>query len=279
MTQLAAEKRTIPFGYCHCGCGQRTKLALQTQTRSGWIKGQPQRYLYRHYRGDYRPKPWKHQPNVAAFSGYPVEPEAAYWAGFILADGSVRNPRRGGRGRGAGAVLDVQLHDRDTCHLERMASYVCPTAEVHPCAGRSAVRLIVPGMALVKALRRFGIVPRKSYGHPIPSLHDSEVAPFLRGFFDGDGCVGVYEQDGLRYPHWILVGRRDWLCVVRDLLEPVAQSQGSLCMQKSGYTGKPSVSRLSYVGRAVPHILRFINGSPRLARKGAVVDSIIQGIF
>lgn len=35
-------------GLCQCGCGEATKLAPKTDRRSGWIKGQPLRYLKGH---------------------------------------------------------------------------------------------------------------------------------------------------------------------------------------------------------------------------------------
>lgn len=38
-----------PNGYCHCGCGQKTKIATKTRTEAGWIKGQPLRYIDGHY--------------------------------------------------------------------------------------------------------------------------------------------------------------------------------------------------------------------------------------
>lgn len=38
----------VPFGYCHCGCGQKTKIATRTHRRYGWIKGVPFRYLFGH---------------------------------------------------------------------------------------------------------------------------------------------------------------------------------------------------------------------------------------
>lgn len=39
---------TIPYGYCHCGCGQKTNIASQSDRASGRIKGQPSRYLRNH---------------------------------------------------------------------------------------------------------------------------------------------------------------------------------------------------------------------------------------
>lgn len=39
----------IPYGYCHCGCGQKTKIAKINSVARGWVKGEPLRYLNRHY--------------------------------------------------------------------------------------------------------------------------------------------------------------------------------------------------------------------------------------
>ena len=47
----------IEPGFCHCGCGQRTPLAVKTSTRDGTIKGQPVRYLTGHQRRCNLPEP------------------------------------------------------------------------------------------------------------------------------------------------------------------------------------------------------------------------------
>lgn len=39
----------VPYGYCHCGCGQLTKLAPYSSKRLGWIKDEPIRYINGHY--------------------------------------------------------------------------------------------------------------------------------------------------------------------------------------------------------------------------------------
>ena len=38
----------IPYGFCHCGCGQRTRLATQNHTQFGYVKGQPLRFINGH---------------------------------------------------------------------------------------------------------------------------------------------------------------------------------------------------------------------------------------
>lgn len=38
----------IPYGYCQCGCGQKTRLAPQTVRNKGLVKGEPLRYVRNH---------------------------------------------------------------------------------------------------------------------------------------------------------------------------------------------------------------------------------------
>lgn len=37
-----------PYGYCKCGCGERTRPAERTSTRAGWVKGEPMGYCPGH---------------------------------------------------------------------------------------------------------------------------------------------------------------------------------------------------------------------------------------
>jgi hypothetical protein len=41
---------TVPFGFCECGCGERTKIARHTYRERGHIKGQPVRFIKGHWR-------------------------------------------------------------------------------------------------------------------------------------------------------------------------------------------------------------------------------------
>lgn len=38
----------IPYGYCQCGCGQKTRISHKNETRYGHIKGEPRRFLVGH---------------------------------------------------------------------------------------------------------------------------------------------------------------------------------------------------------------------------------------
>ena len=45
---MQAQPTAIPYGYCHCRCGQKTTVSDTTNTRDGWVKGQPKKYVSGH---------------------------------------------------------------------------------------------------------------------------------------------------------------------------------------------------------------------------------------
>lgn len=38
----------VPYGFCHCGCGQRTIVSPKNAKAKGWVKGVPRRYITGH---------------------------------------------------------------------------------------------------------------------------------------------------------------------------------------------------------------------------------------
>lgn len=38
----------IPYGHCHCGCGELTNIAKNTARKYGWVKGEPLRFVRGH---------------------------------------------------------------------------------------------------------------------------------------------------------------------------------------------------------------------------------------
>jgi len=38
----------IPYGYCQCGCGQRTRIAPRNNKQNKWVKGKPIKYINGH---------------------------------------------------------------------------------------------------------------------------------------------------------------------------------------------------------------------------------------
>ena len=41
-------EQDIPYGYCHCGCGEKTQIAKGNRAARGWVKGEPKRFIAGH---------------------------------------------------------------------------------------------------------------------------------------------------------------------------------------------------------------------------------------
>lgn len=54
---------SIPYGYCHCGCGQKTTICRQNQTGRDSKRGEPNKWIARHHmrvlRGPEEAQPFK----------------------------------------------------------------------------------------------------------------------------------------------------------------------------------------------------------------------------
>lgn len=50
IVQAYNQERPVPYGYCWCECGQKTRLVKSTHAPKGLLKGLPQRYLPSHAR-------------------------------------------------------------------------------------------------------------------------------------------------------------------------------------------------------------------------------------
>lgn len=119
-----------------------------------------------------------------AFSGR--TPETAYWAGFLMADGCIRD--------GGELLLNVHMQDKE--HLERFAAWIGLTAEcVYKSSGRLGAgdqsKIHLKHARLLEDLKPWGVVPRKSYVFSAPEVSDKLFPHFVRGWFDGDGYVSL----------------------------------------------------------------------------------------
>lgn len=39
----------VPYGYCHCGCGQETKPHDKSEAARGFVKGEPRKFVFGHH--------------------------------------------------------------------------------------------------------------------------------------------------------------------------------------------------------------------------------------
>ncbi len=130
----------------------------------------------------------KHTLNENYFEKIDTE-EKAYWLGFIAADGYLNN-----RHNTVGITLDVS----DSEHLEKFIKAVNSTTKVRTHASKYSVNHRVTTKARVELycgkmdqdLRNLGIDHKKTTTlKPLSGIPTNLLRHFIRGYFDGDGCV------------------------------------------------------------------------------------------
>lgn len=108
----------------------------------------------------------------------------AYWLGFLYADGYVSTGDRWG--------LELQLADKH--HIENFISdFDCNiNIRERTRAGHSFCGFMIKNPKMYNDLVDHGVIPNKTHCLEFPSndlLNSEYISHFIRGFFDGDGCI------------------------------------------------------------------------------------------
>ncbi|MGO8949289.1 MAG: LAGLIDADG family homing endonuclease [Ktedonobacterales bacterium] len=118
--------------------------------------------------------------------------EAAYWLGFIAADGNVSNGR-----------LRIGLSTKDADHLRKLAAWLSPDRPFYTGMnnlGRPVSTLEIGSQHLVETLATYGIVARKTYVMKcLPTVAPLLMRHFLRGYVDADGYISLRIKGGARF--------------------------------------------------------------------------------
>lgn len=149
----------------------------------------------------------KHNPDK--FSSIETE-EDAYWLGFIYADGYVSDSNN----------FEISLQKADVNHLEKLRLYLELSTKVSVDSFRC--RLIYKNKIFVDNLKNLGVIPRKSLilTFPYNKISNELIRHFIRGYFDGDGCISTYNKQKVTMISKILsvslLGTKDFLDGIRE---------------------------------------------------------------
>ena len=164
------------------------------------LVGAPRKHWWRtggeFKRGDERVKP-KDPVNHDFFALTSEKP--AYWAGFLYADGCIIDGNYTPR-------INIELSCVDSGHLLKFVSDVGSSAQLRyrSMSGHNMCSISIGSDAMVRDLRRFGVIPRKTYlATPGPDVENDRH--FWRGVIDGDGTIGLHRG----FPKIQLVGCGD----------------------------------------------------------------------
>ena len=122
-------------------------------------------------------------------------PEMAYVLGFFTADGNMIKNKRGAH------FIEFQITDLDL--LEDIKEALGSNHKISTRRKnilnkkwKDAYRLQIGSKQIFNDLLKLGLTPNKSKTIDLPHIPDKYFSHFVRGYFDGDGCIscGIYRR-------------------------------------------------------------------------------------
>lgn len=116
--------------------------------------------------------------------------EKAYWLGFLYADGNVHHENKSWR-------IELSLQEQDLNHVQKFANFVSCEKEPKYRAKTKAYRMSFCSSRMAEELIKKGCIPKKSLVLTFPSYNivpKKLMSHFIRGYFDGDGCISLHQQ-------------------------------------------------------------------------------------
>ena len=125
--------------------------------------------------------------------------EKAYWLGFLYADGCITRFYKGEELRSMS--LEITLKSEDRNHLEKFRECLnsnVPIKDKVVSNKYHACRIVINCTSMCNDLILLGCTPNKSLTLDFPKdniLPNEYISHFIRGYFDGDGCVYYNETN------------------------------------------------------------------------------------
>lgn len=137
--------------------------------------------------------------------------KSSYWLGFLYADGSVRMKD------GKSGELRVKLKDTDKEHIEKFLKDIeCDKPIKCGVEGKSKFcSVTVYSNLLVNRLFDLGCIKNKTFKIGLPKLNDEYITHFIRGYFDGDGCISKVKN---KWYHITIAGNEGFIFSLKKIL-------------------------------------------------------------
>jgi intein-encoded DNA endonuclease-like protein len=172
--------------------GNLTKIAKKYTVNKNTVV-----YYFKKYNIVYNSKIRNYGVNHDYFSE--INEEVFYWAGFIAADGCISIRKKFNNQN-----LIINLGEKDLSHLERFKSHIksyhpikkktVKNSKINPkWNDRNTYCLTISSKKIFEDLKKFGIGPNKSASYDMPEwlINHGLISHFMRGYFDGDGCIYI----------------------------------------------------------------------------------------
>ena len=151
--------------------------------------------------------------------------EKAYWLGFLYADGSINRYYKNEKLKSM--TLELNLSYKDKEHLEKFKRSLKTNIPIFEKKNElnekeyKSVRIQLNNTKICYDLCDLGCTPSKTYDIKFPTY---DIVPkefmrdFIRGFFDGDGCISISQMNGKPHIFTVITGQPDMLKGISDFL-------------------------------------------------------------
>lgn len=142
--------------------------------------------------------------------------EAAYWLGMLFADGNFFELPSGST-----PIVSLGLLEKE--HLEKYKKFLgsqvnTRKVKVTKMPNYDFFCVTFTNQAVANVLHSYGMVPKKSLILKPPVCSNLNFRHFLRGFFDGDGCVSVRHGKHMNALRVHLCSTFEFLSWIKDTL-------------------------------------------------------------
>lgn len=119
--------------------------------------------------------------------------EKAYWLGFLMADGCVYKKQDH-------YILTLSLQVGDKSHIEKFHNAIESNRNIWHCysKGHGSFNSQHWSDKMCGDLIKLGCTPRKSLTLEFPNIKKELLHHFIRGYFDGDGCVSFKSSNNIQ---------------------------------------------------------------------------------
>lgn len=133
--------------------------------------------------------------------------EKAYWLGFLYADGNISLYNKSWK-------IELTLQEQDLEHLKKYSKFLDLRKEPVYRAITKAYRVSISSRRVAEQLISKGCIPKKSLVLKFPShsiVPKELMRHFIRGYFDGDGCISLRHNVYSTVPEVSLLGTKEFL--------------------------------------------------------------------
>ena len=130
--------------------------------------------------------------------------EKAYWLGFIFADGCIMSKTYS---------FELSLSHKDKDHVKKFANAINYSGKIY--TKKHSVTCCLRSKHFWEKLYNCGCIPNKSLILKFPQTNifksKSLIKDFIKGYFDGDGCISQHTYTHTVSPYVSVIGTKDFL--------------------------------------------------------------------